>query len=136
MRNLYSYIVEREMKKKKDKDDDKKSKVRSDIKFTIWKSPRKQASWLKDDEEYQKIEYKYIDDENNINIDFLLGKKNDIWNLWTGKIGVCDYMDDPYCSLDTKSFKKAVVKSLDEIEDFIDDVKENPEKYTQYITGV
>ena len=46
---------------KKDEDDDipDKDKLirRGNIKFTIWEEPKKKVNWLKNNEQYQKIEY-------------------------------------------------------------------------------
>ena len=53
--------------------DDKPNLVRGNIKFTIWEEPDKKVTSLDDNEKYQKIEYKHIDKEKGISIEFLLG---------------------------------------------------------------
>ena len=115
------------------KDDKKDSGVnRADIKFTIWKAPDEKVTQLDDNENYQKIEYKLEDKEQGLSIDFLLGFKESSWQLWIGKIGSCSYDDDPYYSFNTNNFKKAIVMSIDKIEEFILKVKDDPENYVQF----
>lgn len=122
MKNLYQYILE------SDKDVIKKS----DIKFTIWEKPDKKVTKLKDNESYQKIEYKIEDFDKDMYIDFLLGFQDNSWRLWIGKIGSCSYDDDPYCSLETDDFTKAIIKVLDIIIEFVGKVKKDPHNYIQY----
>lgn len=114
-------------------DDKKESGVnRADIKFTIWKAPDEKVTELDNNEAYQKIEYKLEDKEQGLSIDFLLGFKENSWQLWIGKIGSCSYDDDPYFSFDTDNFKKAIVMSIDKIEEFVLKVKDDPENYVQF----
>ena len=72
MKTLKEYLLE-------EKDDITASTSRGDIKFTIWKAPDKKVTWLKDNESYQKIEYKLEDKEESLYIDFLLGFKDGSW---------------------------------------------------------
>ena len=109
-----------------------KSLSKGDIKFTIWEAPQKKVRWIKDNNSYQKIEYKLEDDENNIYIDFLLGFKDNSWKLWIGKIGAISYDDDPWCDFRTSSFKKAILAALDKVVEFIDDVEEDPQNWVQF----
>lgn len=125
MRNLRDYLLE-------EKDDVTASTERGDIKFTIWKAPDKKVRWLNDNESYLKIEYKLEDKDAGLNIDFLLGYKEDSWKLWIGKIGSCSYDDDPYCSFNTKKFAEGIVKALDKVEEFVAKVKDEPENYIQF----
>jgi len=125
MKSLQDYI-------KEEKDDISSEIQRGDIKFTIWEEPDKKVVTLKDNEHFQKIEYKYNDKESNISIDFLLGFQENSWKLWIGKIGSCSYDDDPYCSFDTDNFKKAIVLCLDKVEEFIKLVKDEPDNYVQF----
>ena len=57
MKNLYEYIQQQILEEESSK---KSSLERGDIKFTIWEAPDKKVSWIKNNEAYQKIEYKYI----------------------------------------------------------------------------
>ena len=117
---------------KEEKDDVTSGIQRGDIKFTIWKEPEKKVTTLDDNEHFQKIEYKLNDKESGISIDFLLGFQENSWKLWIGKIGSCSYDDDPYCTFDTDNFKKAIVMCLDKVEEFIKQVKDDPENYVQF----
>ena len=118
------------------KDDDKPSDDeltrRGNIKFTIWEEPKKKVNWIDNNEKYQKIEYQYRDKDKDINIDFLLGFKDGSWKLWIGKIGAISYDDDPWCSFDTKKFSEGIVAALDKVEEFVDDVEENPDNWVQF----
>lgn len=131
MKSLTQYILEEEIKSKDDKEDLTR---RGNIKFTIWKEPKVKVNWLEDNEDYQKIEYQYEDDKNQIYIDFLLGfvPEEKTWKIWIGKIGSCSYDDDPYKDLKTNKFADAILKALDFIEEFIDKVNEDPNDYIQY----
>lgn len=127
MKRLIDYIIE--------KGDDKKADLpikRGDIIFTIWESPDTKVTELKNNNAYQKIEYKLEDKKSGLSIDFLLGFKESSWQLWVGKIGSCSYDDDPYKSLNTDNFKKAIVDSLDIIEEFLEKVIDDPTDYVQY----
>lgn len=116
--------------------DDKKVARRGNIKFTIWKEPKKKVNWLEEGETYQKIEYKHIDKDKGIEIHFLLGQEDATWKLWIGKIGTITYDDDPWCSFDTKSFAEGIVQALDKVEEFIDDVEENPDEWPQFYVKI
>ena len=124
MKNINHYIAE----------EAKTSKVRDGIQFTIWRRPDKKVKWLSDNEKYLKIEYKFEDYDEMIFIQFLLGydKEDQTWMMWVGKIGAASYDDDAYCSLKTKKFSEAILNACDEIEKFIDKVKETPINYIQY----
>ena len=126
MKRLTEYIYEKE------ENDEKNSFDRSKIIFTIWESPDNKVTELKSNTEYQKIEYKLEDNESGMFIDFLLGFDEGSWQLWIGKIGSCSYDDDPYKSLNTTNFKKAIVDSLDIIEEFIEKVKKDKYNYIQF----
>ena len=105
---------------------------RGNIKFTIWKSPEEKVTYLNNNMDYQKIEYKLDDKKLGLKIDFLLGFKDDSWKLWIGKIGSCSYDDDPYCSFDTDDFRTAIISCLDKVEEFIQKVKDDPTNYVQF----
>jgi len=116
-----------------DKDNEKKKLIRrGNIKFTIWEEPKKKVNWLNNNEKYQKIEYQYRDKEKNIDIDFLLGFQDNSWKLWIGKIGAITYDDDPWCDFKTNKFSEGIVAALDKVEEFIDDVEENPDNWVQF----
>lgn len=144
MKSLKDYIITEADDKKSDdevmkpvSDDTKaeitaKDKERADIKFTIWKEPDKQVDWLNTGDKYQKIEYKYINKEKGIEIDFLLGQQNEIWKMWMGKIGACSYDEDPYCSFETKNFGNAMIEALDKIQKILDEIRKDPDNYVQY----
>lgn len=133
MKSLIEYIYESDDKKKKDKkDEDKPLLERGEIKFTIWETPEKKVTKLKDNESYQKIEYKLDDKKLQLYIDFLLGYQNDSWKLWIGKIGSCSYDDDFYCDFETDNFSHAIVQALDKVEEFIKQVKDDPDNFVQF----
>lgn len=117
-----------------DNEDDEKKKLtrRGNIKFTIWEEPKKKVNWLEDNQKYQKIEYQYRDKEKNVDIDFLLGFQDNSWKLWIGKIGAITYDDDPWCDFKTDKFSEGIVAALDKVEEFIDDVEENPDNWVQF----
>lgn len=131
MKTLYQYILEASDKKDEEEDKEKLTR-RKNIKFTIWESPDVKVKWLEDNDDYQKIEYKYENYDEDIYIDFLLGQQNNIWKLWIGKIGVISYDDDPYCSFETEKFSEAIVLALDKVEEFLQLVKDDPHNYIQY----
>ena len=120
--------------KKDSKEDEEKEKLKlkKNIKFNVWKEPKKKIDRLHDNKSYQKIEYKFKDTDKKINIHFLLGHQDDGWKLWAGVIGVVSYDDDPYCDLDAKNFKDAILNSLDKIINFIQEVKDDPENWVQF----
>ena len=111
---------------------DPELKERAEIKFKIWKDGGELANWITDKDGYQKIEYVYKNKEKGITIDFLLGRKDGSWFVWAGKDGAVNYDDQPYKDLKTPYFKDAIMNSLDEIQELIKDVKENPDNWAQY----
>ena len=121
MKSLSQYILEA-----------KKYKERDDIKFTIWEAPDKKVKWLNNNTDYLKIEYQYKNKKLGIEIDFLLGFKENTWKLWIGKIGSISYDDDPWVNLDCDNFKDAILKCLDYTEEFIEDVKNNKCNWVQF----
>ena len=128
MKALRTYIIEAASKK------DKEYVKKTDIKFTIWESPQKKVSWLKDNNTYQKIEYKYEDEKEGINIQFLLGFDSDSWHLYVGTVGAVSYDDDPYADFETSDFAKAIMMSLEKINGFVGMVKNDSLNYIQYYT--
>lgn len=108
------------------------NKIKSDIKFKIWKSPDNFVTELNDNEDFQKIEYVFKDKKLGIVIDFLLGKKDGTWQLWVGKDGAVSYDDDPTYNLEEISFLLAVSKAVDKVIEFIDTVKSDPDNWVQY----
>lgn len=144
MKSLLDYIIfekeEKDEKKssdKKEKDDKKKLPVeRKDMIFTVWESPDRKVKELKANDAYQKIEYKLNDKKSGLQIDFLLGFKQNSWHLWVGKFGSCSYDDEPYKKLETENFKSAIIKSLDTIEEFLEKVLEDPMNYVQFYKNI
>ena len=136
MKDLKLYIKEAE--ESEDADEQAKLNRRGNIKFTIWEEPDKKVKWLKTNDKYQKIEYKHEDKTKNMFIDFLLGfdKEHDTWKLWVGKIGGITYDDDPLCDLKTNDFAKAIVIALDEVEEYIDKVEQDPSDWIQYYKDI
>ena len=143
MKTLLEYIqesllIEAEDEKSEDSNDsedstdDEGTKERADFKFTIWKEPDTKADWIEDGDGYQKIEYVYNNKEKNICIDFLLGRKEDTWQLWAGKDGGVNYDDDPFYNLEETDFAKAIVAALDKVQETIKDVKDNPDNWAQF----
>ena len=133
MISLKEYIDDKYLIEAGEEDKDKKDdSIRSDIQFTVWEEPDKKVTDLENNDKYQKIEYKHEDKKKKISIDFLLGYKDGSWQMWVGKIDSCSYDDDPYLSFNTDNFKKAVVMSLDEIEEFIKNVEDDRDDYIQY----
>ena len=135
MKDLKIYIKEAE---EPEADEQAKLNRRGNIKFTIWEEPDKKVKWLKTNDKYQKIEYKHEDKTKNMFIDFLLGfdKEHDTWKLWVGKIGGVTYDDDPLCDLKTDNFAKAIVTALDEVEEYIDKVEQDPSDWIQYYKDI
>ncbi len=111
---------------------DPKMKERAEIKFKIWKDGGERADWITDKDGYQKIEYVYKDKKEGITIDFLLGRKDGAWHLWAGKDGGVNYDDEPMYDLEANTFQKAIMNSLDKIQDLIKDVKDNPDNWVQF----
>ena len=127
MKSLVNYIFEKE--------EEEKSTERGKLKFVIWKEDGKTVKWLKDNEDYQKIECQYEEDpdyDEGIKVDFLLGRMGASWKLWAGKPGVVTYADEPYKDLETQSFKDAILAALDEAENLIEQIKEEPNNWVQY----
>lgn len=124
MNDLVKYI-------KESKED---TKIRSKIIFTIWEAPSKKVSELKTNDSYQKIECKYKENEDEIGlmVSFLLGYKDDSWQLWAGKPGVVTYLDDSYVNLEETDFYKAVNKAVDKCIELIKEIKKEPNKWVQY----
>lgn len=114
--------------------EDEENKKRSDIKFKIFTAPDKMVDDLKKGEKYLKIEYVYTDKKKGIQIDFLIGRKNEEkdWNLYIGKIGSTSYDDDPYKSLETKDLTKAINNAVDEAMNLIKEVEENRDGWLQF----
>lgn len=139
MKRLIDFILEADDNSKDDKKktEEKKTPInKSDIIFNIWESPDKKVKELKSNDAYQKIEYKLEDKENGLSIDFLLGFKENSWQLWIGKIGSCSYDDDPYKSLKTTDFKHAIIEALDIIEEFVQNVLDDKYNYVQFYTNI
>lgn len=136
MKTLKDYIIEANDNNSKEQDESVNR--RKDIMFTIWKEPDKKVKWLKDNEKYQKIEYKHEDKSRKMSMSFLLGydKENDTWKLWVGKIGAITYDDDPLCSLETNKFSQAIIKGLDKIEEYIKKVEDDPSDWIQYYKDI
>ncbi len=136
MKRLKDYIIEANDNNSEEQDESVNR--RKDIMFTIWKEPDKKVKWLKDNEKYQKIEYKHEDKSRKMSMSFLLGydKENDTWKLWVGKIGAITYDDDPLCSLETNKFSQAIIKGLDKIEEYIKKVEDDPSDWIQYYKDI
>lgn len=114
--------------------EDADAKMRSDIQFKIFTAPDKQVDDLKEGEKYLKIEYIYRNKKKGIEIDFLIGRKDDTkdWSLYTGKIGSASYDDDPYKSLKTKELSKAINNAVQEVVDLVKEVEEEPDEWLQF----
>lgn len=136
MKTLKDYIIEANDNNSEEQDESVNR--RKDIMFTIWKEPDKKVKWLKDNEKYQKIEYKHEDKSRKMSMSFLLGydKENNTWKLWVGKIGAITYDDDPLCSLETNKFSQAIIKGLDKIEEYIKKVEDDPSDWIQYYKDI
>lgn len=132
MKSLQDYINNRYLTEDDGDDNDNKDSIRSQIQFTVWQEPDKKVTNLENNDKYQKIEYKHEDKDKGISIDFLLGYQDGSWKLWVGKIGSCSYDDDPYYSFNTDNFKRAIVMSLDKIEEFVLNVQDDQDNYIQY----
>lgn len=114
--------------------EDADAKMRSDVQFKIFTAPDKQVDDLKEGEKYLKIEYIYKDKKKGIEIDFLIGRKDDTkaWALYTGKIGSASYDDDPYKSLKTKELSKAINNAVQEVVDLVKEVEKEPDEWLQF----
>lgn len=114
--------------------EDADAKLRSDVQFKIFTAPDKQVDDLKEGEKYLKIEYIYKDKKKGIEIDFLIGRKDDTkdWALYTGKIGSASYDDDPYKSLKTKELSKAINNAVQEVVDLVKEVEKEPDEWLQF----
>lgn len=126
MKSLQEYILN------ESEGEERPELERGEIKFDIWESPDKRVTYLKNNKAFQKIEYKHIDKEKGIEIDFLMGMRDNTWRLWIGKIGACSYDDDAYCNFKTDNFKEAMVACIDKVEEFIKKVEDDPDNYIQY----
>lgn len=124
MKSLEQYILEKE--------NAEPTLSRKDIKFTIWKAPNVKGKWIKDNNDYLKIEYNLIDNELGIDMQFLLGFKNKSWQMWVGKIGAVSYDETPYCSLETEKFADAIITALDKCEEIVTNVKDDPNNWVQF----
>ena len=127
MKALIQYIKEAQ-----DGDD---AKLRSKIMFTIWEAPDKKVTTLASNTSYQKIECKYEESPDaykGVKISFLLGFKDNAWQLWAGKIGVSSYEDDPWVNLEETDFYKAVSAAVDKCVELIKQVKDEPNNWMQY----
>lgn len=112
---------------------DKNAKARTDVQFKIFSEPDNQVTHIDDgNDKYLKIEYVYNDEKNGIQIDFLIGKKDNTWYLYAGKIGSTSYDDDPYKDLETKDLDKAINKAVSEVIELIDKVKKDKKEYVQF----
>lgn len=119
-------------KSKEQREMSEKDKQRSQIKFTIWNNKDEQSEWLNKGDKYRKIEYEHVDDKKNVEVDFLLGQRDDEWYLWVGKIGACSYDEQPYCDLKTKQFNTALINALDKVQELLDEIYDDPENYIQF----
>jgi hypothetical protein len=117
-------------------EDSKIQKLRQDIKFTIWDLEENKIKWLKNNSDYQKIEYVYENKDKGVQIDFLLGYKDETWQVWAGKLGSVNYDVDSYRSLNTQNFADAILKSLDIIVKLIQTVLDNPDDWEQYYINI
>lgn len=128
MKKLSVFLLEEQ-----DKTKDPKIDLIPDIKWTVWDDDQKRIYNVNDvNQNYNKIEYLYIDKKKNIKIQFLMGLLDDSWHIWIGKVGGTYYSDEPYCNLKARDFKTAVIKSLDTVATFIINVKNNPDSYQNY----
>jgi hypothetical protein len=56
-----------------------------------------------------------------------------LWSILENKVkAYINYGDDPYCDLETPKFAEAIVKALDKTQEFLDDVKKNPDNWIQF----
>lgn len=130
MISLVQYIKENE---------DKDAKIRAGIVFTIWEAPDKKVRELKNNTSYQKIDCKYAenpDEDDGIKVEFLLGYKDNVWQLWAGKPGVVNYSDDSYAVLDETEFYKAVNKAVDKCVELINKIKDEPNNWVQFYVTI
>ena len=119
--------------------EEKDAKIRKEIVFTIWEGPNKKVNELKNNTAYQKIDCKYQENPDNdegIKVEFLLGFKDNVWQLWAGKPGVVSYSDDPYVSLEEPVFYKAVNKAVDECVELINKIKKEPNNWVQFYVTI
>ena len=114
--------------------EDADAKMRSDVKFKIFTAPDKQVDDLREGEKYLKIEYVYRNKKKGIEIDFLIGRKDETedWQLYTGKVGSASYDDDPYKSLETQELPTAINNAVTEAIDLIKEVEEDPDNWLQF----
>ena len=81
-----------------------------EVVFNIYDERGNIVSELDDDSKFQKIEYTYKD-----KFQFLVGKTDNKWYLWVGKVGIVAYSDPTYKELDTKSTTEAINLASKEI---------------------
>ena len=86
-----------------------------EVVFNIYDEKGNIVSELDDDSKFQKIEYTYKD-----KFQFLVGKTDNKWYLWAGKVGIVAYSDPTYKELDTKSTTEAINLASKEIGIYID----------------
>jgi hypothetical protein len=129
----YIYLNSNFVHEEKDSSLDPKFDIIPRIKWSIWDQNQKRIYDVnKCGQDYNKIEYIYIDKSKNIKIQFLLGVLNNSWCIWVGKVGGIYYSDEPYCDLKTSDFKIAIRRSLDKVATFVLNVKNNPDAYQNY----
>lgn len=124
MKTLLQYINE----------DNKDSKLRQEVKFTIWNSDGKKVKWLNDNKSYQKIEYQYT--TNDVEIQFMIGYDENSWKLWIGKIGAIIYNDEPYCSFETQNFSTCIINAIDKVVEIIKDIESNKKNWIQFYVHI
>ena len=86
-----------------------------EVVFNIYDAEGNIVPELDDDSKFQKIEYTYKD-----KYQFLVGKTDNKWYLWVGKVGIVAYSDPTYKELDTKSTTEAINLASKEIGVYID----------------
>ena len=86
-----------------------------EVVFNIYDAEGNIVPELDDDSKFQKIEYTYKD-----KFQFLVGKTDNKWYLWVGKVGIVAYSDPTYKELDTKSTTEAINLASKEIGIYID----------------
>lgn len=124
MKTLLQYINE----------DNKDSKLRREVKFTIWNSDGKKVKWLNDNKSYQKIEYQYT--TNDVEIQFMIGYDENSWKLWIGKIGAIIYNDEPYYSFETQNFSTCIINAIDKVIEIIKDIESNKKNWIQFYVHI
>lgn len=131
MRTLTQFIKEGIFKDKLDPE--KLPYPRGDIQFKIYDQFGELKKTLKNNTDYQKIEFQLREKKEGIYADFLLGFEEGSWKMWIGKIGVCSYDQQPYKDFETDDFNTAITKSIDEIELLIQKILKDKENYTEFL---